>query len=351
MKLATKILLAGLVGLSGGGALPQLSAQNTLRAMHEARIKAEWVTMLGQTDFARREEGFSQIVEHVLKNPGRERLVEELARGDDRELAWTSRLILREIRSRIETRTLTLLTESEHGIPRRWQITMRARPGVEPEKIGLKDYILDMEGILEACEALAEVDPSTGVAAQVPVLWHLNDLAPMRGFSGELDRVRTHVVEELGGWSDPLAPTILDELGALALPGVPQLSVVRETVPTPSESKAPVEVATPGLLRPLVLTPEKLGVIVAPEPLTDAMRRRYGVPEGLGVLVRDVVERSMAEAVSVTENSILIELNGRPIQAAEDITLALKGRRASDPVTVIWIDAAGTRLERTWRKR
>lgn len=66
---------------------------------------------------------------------------------------------------------------------------------------------------------------------------------------------------------------------------------------------------------------DRLGVYV--EAVPDAVREFLGLPEGVGLRVRSVVEDSMAAHAGVEVGDILLEVAGRKVASPEDVRLAL----------------------------
>ncbi|GBD36415.1 Serine protease Do-like HtrB [bacterium HR36] len=65
--------------------------------------------------------------------------------------------------------------------------------------------------------------------------------------------------------------------------------------------------------RPFAPRPGRLGVVI--EPLHPALREQLSVPDGQGVLVREVVPDSPAAKVGIKPHDILLEIAGKPVPA------------------------------------
>ncbi|MCZ6596662.1 MAG: hypothetical protein O7B99_03385, partial [Planctomycetota bacterium] len=88
------------------GLVPVAPDERSLRAPQQQGAEPvafdpeAWRAALVATDLEEREEAFARIVRLAQRDPAARDLLEALAHGDDRELAWTARLAQRELRSR-----------------------------------------------------------------------------------------------------------------------------------------------------------------------------------------------------------------------------------------------------------
>jgi serine protease Do len=72
-------------------------------------------------------------------------------------------------------------------------------------------------------------------------------------------------------------------------------------------------------------TRRRLGVAVAPPHVARRLRRSVGLPDATGVLVRAVEDDSPAARAGLERGDLLIELNGKPLEAVDDLYAALDG--------------------------
>jgi serine protease Do len=72
-------------------------------------------------------------------------------------------------------------------------------------------------------------------------------------------------------------------------------------------------------------TRRRLGVAVAPPHVARRLRRSVGLPDATGVLVRAVEDDSPAARGGLERGDLLIELNGKPLEAVDDLHAALDG--------------------------
>ena len=73
-----------------------------------------------------------------------------------------------------------------------------------------------------------------------------------------------------------------------------------------------------------------------------------GTTIGEGAAVVHTVEHVLSTLAGLEIDNVLIEINGRAIQGADDITEVLRARAEDGEVRAAWIDSSGTRQERTW---
>lgn len=85
------------------------------------------------------------------------------------------------------------------------------------------------------------------------------------------------------------------------------------------------------------LRTRRLGVVIVPGPDAARLRRRVGLPEAAGLLVRDVVDGSPAAEAGIAEGDLLTAVAGVPVPSVDDLWDALDAH-AEDPnveVTVV----------------
>jgi len=77
----------------------------------------------------------------------------------------------------------------------------------------------------------------------------------------------------------------------------------------------------------------KLGVRV--EPVHPAVAEHLDLAPGVGLVVREVLEDSLAETLGIQVGDLLVELNGREIRGVPDVAAALREGRSPARVTLI----------------
>ena len=78
-----------------------------------------------------------------------------------------------------------------------------------------------------------------------------------------------------------------------------------------------------------------LGIQVS--PVTPALREKYNLPQGGGVVVTGVKPGSTGDAIGIQEGDVILEANGLPVNTVDDLKKALK--KSSDTIVLlIWRD-------------
>ncbi|QYG93818.1 PDZ domain-containing protein [Iamia sp. SCSIO 61187] len=85
------------------------------------------------------------------------------------------------------------------------------------------------------------------------------------------------------------------------------------------------------------LRSRRLGVVIVPGPQAAKLRRRVGLPEAPGLLVRAVVEGSPAAAAGLAEGDLVTAVDGVPVPSVDDLWDALEAAadRPSVEVTLV----------------
>lgn len=109
-----------------------------------------------------------------------------------------------------------------------------------------------------------------------------------------------------------------------------------------------------GLLRQLLVSFEgstvegaspRLGVTVAPAHTTLAMRRSMGLPDVIGLLVREVEGGGPADRAGVRVGDVLIAAEGLPLRSITTLYAALKDRRAAGSLRLSGVRGVDTGFE------
>lgn len=75
------------------------------------------------------------------------------------------------------------------------------------------------------------------------------------------------------------------------------------------------------------LRTRRLGIVIVPGPRAARLRRRVGLPEAAGLLVRAVAEGSPAAAAGLDEGDLLTGIKGDPVASVDDLWDALDAAR------------------------
>ena len=135
----------------------------------------------------------------------------------------------------------------------------------------------------------------------------------LRGRSGVIDAVvqgdHVRLVTEA---TDCPAPETL-------LPGVPGVTI--EPLPPPDGNK---------------LAREKFGLVFGPIP--PELRRTFGIPRGVGLLVREVERFGPAARRGIIPGDVILRINRLAVSSLEDVGLVLERVRPGDAVTFEGLD-------------
>jgi serine protease Do len=79
-----------------------------------------------------------------------------------------------------------------------------------------------------------------------------------------------------------------------------------------------------------------------PQPVTSALKKAFGLAETRGALVSDVVADSPAARAGLVSGDVIVELDGKPIRRADDLTWQLATRPAGTRVAMVVLRAGKT---------
>jgi hypothetical protein len=295
-----------------------------------------WKRRLAETDLERREKSLDGLLRRARLDPVARAFLEELARdGAGGELAWTARLALRELG--------------------RARFPLQAGPG--PAPFGIEPLTgAPFGGMQRMQELMNEFFAQEGFGHVLPRARHPG-AAPTHGRSVQLEqrdgRAVLRVTEIVDGKEDirryegasleeilTAHPELREELGGLSLQLAPGSPLLRRF---PAQIESGVPLLPQGRSRPVFT--DRLGVVV--HPLEAAQARELGLEGGL--LVERSVSESYAHLLGIGPGAILLELDGVPLRAGEDIERRMKERGADDALSLVWIDELGQRQAKTWR--
>ncbi len=293
----------------------------------------QWRERLAARDLDQRMFAFEQLLDRAGADPSIREHVEEWSRGQD-ELAWTARLLLRDLDRR----------DPQSLRPRRglWRI--------EP----------------------FSAEPWADLERRLDELWKLHDSgrglwsAPGAGGSSSSqstqveigpDGVKVRVTEDVDGQptTREYSAATLDDL----LEAHPELrgriGVHGASPSGPSfgprfdwflrDPRGGVDAEDP--LRARVRT-DILGVVL--EELSADQRRDLSVAEGVGLRIARVEAGTIAERLGLKAGHILLELDGQPIRSRDDVTGRIRSRERGAEVRAVYLDRWGQRHESRWRE-
>lgn len=343
--LATHASATNSCSLAGGGGLVRVSTET------REFDRAAWRAKLGGRDLEARERAFEELVALARRDDSARAALREWADAkDDADLAWTSRLALREV----------------ERTPRKdADARSRARTPGAPDWNGLRDQMESLQRRFGGMDSMFDE-----LQQQMDELLLDQDSAPAltpggpgsRAHSFTLrsgpDGVEARVQEHVNGRVEEKTYTAktLDELyaahpelqGRVQLrthsgPGAPFGGGTR----TPLSLQAPGPFGAPpfdgvpfsGPAQPLLANPDgpRLGAMVA--PVTDDEARELGLDAGRGLKIAQVLPGTYAEQLGLQAGDVLVELDGQPIASRDDVAKVLAERKEGDALRATVIDA------------
>ncbi|NUP97371.1 MAG: PDZ domain-containing protein [Planctomycetaceae bacterium] len=360
MKISTRLFALG--GLCAAAALPAYAALRSSapasvqlkpatsgapqgRLMRAAPLEpltqeqiAVWKKRLAQEDLDLREQAFDLALDAALRDGGLRSALESWAKDTSApELAWTARLVLRELRERQDPL-------AAFGGQRALQLDPLAPgfgPGIDFDT--LRRRMFEDLGLVPGLQ-----NQGTPLAPAQPSIQ-----AQSESFSLESgpDGVKCKVTKSVDGKevTEEYEAKTIEEL----LEAHPEL---RERVGgngmsfrfgTPLGSgAAPTDPFGWLTLAPSVRT-DILGVAVTSVSAEES--GDLGLEPGLGLRVERVEPGTIAQQLGLQRGHVLIELNGRKLRTRDDITEMLKARDKSGALELLLIDRWGQRRTRTWK--
>jgi hypothetical protein len=296
---------------------PQASDAQSGKELHPA----VWIERLSAPDLEQREKNFGNLVRRAQNDQAARAFLEELSRDANRpELAWTARLALRELARRPS--------------PFDW---VPEGPGMEDS---MQRMLEDVMGHFPAQPLVLRGLPGAGRSVQVQqgpegakvvITETIEGQETKREFAG---RDLQEILEQ--------NPELAQEINLSVDGAADGFRLQWHDAPTWQELVDPF--ASPSK-KSQALRTDVLGVIVSALPAARA--QELGVASGL--VVHTVSRGTIASLLQVRAGDTLLELNGRPLARAQDITEALADRPADGALSLVWIDQLGQRINKTWR--
>jgi hypothetical protein len=316
-----------------------------------------WKAQLAEKDLDLREQAFERAVRAARMQPElREALERWAADSSAPDLAWTSRLILREAQSSSQPfGGVWALPNSQWGLSGRPQFDLQGLFGQMEDLNGNLDQLFEQldhgQGIpiqpqggssrsesfqLQTgpdgveCEVTREVD-----GEQVTETYRADSIEQLLEQHPELkDKIQVQGLGSLGGNFGLGFPQ--GSMGGMS--GGPQFRWLG-----PNSGAGRWDFSAPR-------SPQRtdiLGVLVEPVPAERASA--LGLEEGLGLSVQRVEPGTIADVLGVRRGHVLIALDGKPLKTREDISTALGARAPEAELELELIDRWGERRTRTWK--
>lgn len=328
-----------------------------------------WRERLQQKDLESRERDFDKLVAEAKNNDAARTELEGWAKDDSNpDLAWTSRLALREIGQRANESRGGLQRLGTPGFPRGLGADdfgdLRSRFDDLQQRFGGLDSMFDdLQQELDRLGVGAW--PGMPRAGAVPPGASGQSQAQSYSLQMTPDGVKVEVSEDVNGKRETKTYTAksLDELYE-AHPELRDQFGARVHVfgnrASPFGNRRDDFFATPrGLGDPNSMRPARplqgglrtdiLGVMIQ-KPSDDDVKTRK-LDAGVGLKVESIEPGSLAEKIGVMKGDVLVELNGQSLKSAEDVRDTLAARHDDQDVNVTVVDDAGKRRSLTWRAK
>lgn len=301
-----------------------------------------WRDRLTAQDLDARMFSFEQLAELAARDDQARRQVDEWARGGEVELAWTARMIQRELEHVDGARGMGF---APRGL---WRIDP-----FDDEALGDLHRRLDSWLRAPSMRSLPQwggaLRPGSRSSSQTRL-----EVTP--------DGVKLEVTEDVDGqpttreYSAPSLEDLLEahpelkdridlqlDADAPALRFGPQLDwFFDDAREAPRELAPKAETRTGGQPRTDIL-----GVVL--ESLDADERQSMALDAGVGLRVMRVEPGTIAERLGLQRGHVLIELDGAPLRSRDDVTRRIQAREPNAEVKAVYVDRWGQRHEASWR--
>jgi hypothetical protein len=311
---------------------------------------AAWKDKLSARDLDQRERAFDEFVQVLRQDDDLRRAVRDWRDGSDQELAWTTRLALREARDGQGTGSLR---RSPFGGNWTGPNALRSQLDDMQRRFGDLDRMFDE----------FEQRLNQGRGGVVPHAFTAPGFtADRRSYSMQVtpDGVKVEVEEDVDGKLEKKTytaktldelyeahPDLKDKLGArVEIQGGPLRGFGGADWGDPFSG-----LANPRSIAPLPQTSEirtdRLGVQV--EDMSADDQKRAQVDAGVGLKVRAIEPNSIAEKLGLEPGDVIVEVNSRAVKSPTDVREILAQRKSDADVVVTLVDADGKKRTLTWR--
>ena len=277
---------------------------------------SEWRERLGQRDLNAREQSYAELLELARKDARIADEVRAWSRGQD-ELAWSARLLLRELDRRGARGALrTFRTDGWGDMQERMHERMQER-------------MQDLQQRMERLREEVERDFGRAFEREGPMTRQQRQVETRQDPNGARVEVRTRTgngPEEVKVYEG----RTLDEIYQ-AHPELEAENALKDQLAPPS--RMPM-VPDRRVLQPMQQR-SVLGVMCQPK-------------DG-GLQIEEVVDGSIAAQVGLRAGDVLLELNGTPVPSREEVARVLQDRRPGEDLVIVIQDANGKRRTLTHR--
>jgi hypothetical protein len=273
---------------------------------------SEWRERLSQRDLNAREQSYAELLELARKDARIADEVRAWSRGQD-ELAWSARLLLRELDRRGARGALRTFRTDGWG-------DMQER---------MHERMQDLQQRMERLREEVERDFGRAFEREGPMTRQQRQVEVRQDPNGARVEVRTRTgngPEEVKVYEG----RTLDEIYQ-AHPELEAENALKDQLAPPS--RMPM-VPDRRVLQPMQQR-SVLGVMCQPK-------------DG-GLQIEEVVDGSIAAQVGLRAGDVLLELNGTPVPSREEVARVLQDRRPGEDLVIVIQDANGKRRTLTHR--
>jgi len=336
--------LAGAVSLnpqavSSRSALQRVQPPSASTGAHDPFDADHWRERLTTPDLDARMFSFEQLARIAAEDPrARQQVHEWSQQADGSELAWTARLLERELER-----------APAHGLRGGvWRVDPFAPFSFD--HFGAPPLLEDFERRFEPF--------LRGPWGAAP-LWRQPGASTQRSNSSQIeitpDGVKVRVTEDVDGeqrteeYSAPSLedlyaahPHLRERLGVDLRGADPREFGANGwfSAPTPGRS-------IPGLGAHAGVRQDILGVVL--EELSVDERAKLGLTDDAGIRIGRVEPGTLAERLGLGRGQILVELDGERVRTREDVTRKVRARKPTDEVRAVVLNATGESTELRWR--
>ncbi len=360
---------SGLVRVDALTPTPPNSAAPNSGAQMPADFDADgWKAQLRQRDLEAREHAFERLIEETRGNDAAQKQLEAWSQDDSNpDLAWTSRMALRELRVQSGSNSWTPRRPSL-GSAQPWNDLRSRMDDLQNQFGGLDSMFEDLQRQMDhTFQGL----PGPGrFAPSQPGQQGGFSNSESKSYSMQVDPdgVKVEVSQDVNGKKETQTFTAktLDELYA-AHPELRDQLGVHVGVQTGPQTMPHFGLNGGGVdpfggarglnrddqdrpaipLQPGAMRTDLLGVQISIPSADD--RTQAKVDDGVGLKVENVQPGTIASKIGVQRGDLVVDVNGHSIQSVDDVRDTLRSRKDGEDVAVTVVDENGQKRVLTWR--
>jgi hypothetical protein len=344
--LVAPLLLSNTAPVAGEHELVRVESQKS--AQENASDRKAWKERLTVRDLEQREAAYAEFVEALRRDPALAKAAQSWRDGSDQDLAWTSRLALREAHDSHQD-----IPFHSRRTPLLGQDDMRRHLDDMQRRFGDLDRMFeDFERRLQARPGWLGVAPRAGIREEhqsysMQVTPDGVKVEIEENVDGKLEK-KTYEAKSLDELYDA-HPELKDKIGGRVEVFQGPRSWWREDDDSMDAPALPPHGG--GLRTPIPLQggmrTDRLGVGVG--DVTADERKAANIDEGVGLKVASVEPNSVAQKLGIEVGDVLVDVNGRTVKGAPDVLDVLAERKSDQDIVVTLVDVDGKKRTLTWR--